>query len=172
MKTLPAFIFALSALGLPLIAADPKADAGAHNLSEFQLGPLITGPDVKLADAKGKAVLIDEWGIHCGPCLASLPEIEKISKRYKDKLVVFGGHAQEGTDEEVKAVVAKNRLTYTVTKGVSGPIQVTGIPHVFIFDPTGKLMFSGSPFDKEFERALHHATAGTGNATASAFPEH
>lgn len=177
MKFLPALVLTCGAFAASLYAADPQAAAGSHQLSEFHLGSLITGPDLKLDAAKGKAVLIDEWGIHCGPCLASLPEMEKISKRYKDKMLVFGAHAQDGTDEEVKAVVDKNKLSYTITKGVNGPIQVTGIPHVFIFDTTGKMLFSGSPFDKEFERSLHHALAGSssGGGTASndfPFPGH
>ncbi len=171
MKALPVVALAAALLSGFAHAADPAS----HQLSEFHLGTLITGPDVKLEDAKGKAVLIDEWGIHCGPCLAALPEVEKMAKRYKDRMVVFGAHAQDGTDDEVKAVVQKFRLSYTITKGANGPIPVSGIPHVFVFDPTGKLLFSGHPADKEFEKAVHHATSGASASSSTAggaFPAH
>ena len=149
-----------------LHAAETKEPSA--QLSQFKLGAYLTGPEVTLAAATNKAVLIDAWGIHCGPCLASLPSMERIAKRYKDKMLVFGAHCQNGTDDEVKAVVKQNRLTYTIVKGVNGPISFSGIPHVFVFDTTGALVFTGSPFDKSFERALHKATTKASGTAAAA----
>jgi thiol-disulfide isomerase/thioredoxin len=111
-------------------------------------------------------VLIDAWGIHCGPCLASLPDIEKIAKRYKGKMVVIGAHSQNATDDEVKDVVKKNRLSYTITKGVNGPVNFNAIPHVFVFDTTGKLLFEGHPSDNEFDKAIRKSVQGTSTTSA------
>ncbi|MCX6996809.1 MAG: TlpA disulfide reductase family protein [Kiritimatiellaeota bacterium] len=160
-------VFAVRALH----AADTKEPTA--QLSQFKLGEYLTGPKVTLNDATNKAVLIDAWGIHCGPCLASLPEMERIAKRYKNKMLVFGAHCQNGTDDEVEAVVKRNRLSYTIVKGVQAPISFRGIPHVFVFDPTGALVFSGHPADKSFERSLHKviskvpATSGVSAKNAS-----
>ena len=154
MKTL-LLSLALLATAATLPAAEP-----APQLSQFKLGAYIVGPQVTLDNAAGKAVLIDAWGIRCGPCLASLPDIEKIAKRNKDKMLVFGAHSQGGTDAEISEVVKKHRLSYTITHGVSGPISFSGIPHVFVFDTKGGLVFSGHPSDPEFERAVRKATAG------------
>ena len=167
MKT---FLLALALLATAstLHAAPAAPAAPAAQLSQFKLGAYITGPQVTLENAAGKAVLIDAWGIHCGPCLASLPDIEKIAKRNKDKMLVFGAHSQNGTDAEVSDVVKKNKLSYTITQGVTGPIQFSGIPHVFVFDTKGALVFSGHPGDPEFERAVRTATAGaTSGASAT-----
>ena len=163
MKTL---LVALALLAATLTLRAAEATPAAQ-LSQFKLGAYITGPQTTLADATGKAVLIDAWGIHCGPCLASLPDIEKISKHYKDKMLVFGAHAQAGTDDEVKDVVKKNKLTYTITNGVNSPISFSGIPRVFVFDTTGALVFTGSPFDTEFERSLRKATQGASGAAGA-----
>ena len=157
MKTLLQFISIALLSTATALAADKKAAAPAHNLSEFKIGATITGPEVKLDEIKGKAVLIDAWGIHCGPCLASLPEIEKIAKRYKDKMVVIGAHSQQATDDEVKAVVKKNRLSYNISQGVTSPVSFSGIPHVFVFDTSGGLVFEGHPMDKNFAMALQRA---------------
>ena len=151
-----------------LVAADTKKTAAstpAHNLSEFKLGELITGPQTSLADASGKAVLIEAWGVHCGPCLASLPHINSIAKREKGKMLVFGAHSQAASDDEVKQVVKKNQLAYTITNGMHGPVNFSGIPHAFVFDASGALIFSGHPMDKDFDNAVRKATRG---ATASA----
>jgi len=163
MKTL-LLSLALLATTIALRAA-PAAPAA--QLSQFKLGSYITGPQVTLDNAAGKAVLIDAWGIHCGPCLASLPDIEKIAKRYKDKMLVFGAHSQSGTAEEVKAVVEKNKLSYTITQGVNSPIPFSGIPRVFVFDTKGALVFTGSPFDPQFEHSLRKATTGATGASGA-----
>jgi len=157
MKTL---ILALSLLSASVALHAAPAPAPQAQLSQFKLGAYITGPQVTPENAAGKAVLIEAWGIHCPPCLASLPHIEKIAKRNKDKLLVFGAHAQGGTDAEVSAVVKKHGLSYTITQGVSSPVQTRGIPHVFLFDTKGALVFSGHPADPEMERAVRKVTTG------------
>ncbi len=149
--------FALLVSSFTLRAADAPA---TYNVGQFKLGGYITGPQLTLENAKGKAVLIDVWGVHCGPCLRSLPEIEAIAKRYKDKMVVFGAHAQGGPEAAVKAVAAQNKLTYTITDNLNCPIPSAGIPHVYVFDATGGLVYTGSPFDQNFGRALQVATKG------------
>ena len=157
MKTL---ILALSLLSASVALHAATAPAPQAQLSQFKLGAYITGPQVTPENAAGKAVLFEAWGIHCPPCLASLPHIEKIAKRNKDKLLVFGAHAQGGTDAEVSAVVKKHGLSYTITQGVSSPVQTRGIPHVFLFDTKGALVFSGHPADPEMERAVRKVTTG------------
>ena len=167
MKTLLEFGFTVVLTCGALIAADAKKTVAApsHHLGEFTLGNYITGPQATLDDAKGKAVVIEAWGVHCGPCLASLPHIESLAKRNKGRMLVFGAHSELAGDEEVKQVVKKNQLTYTITKGVRGPVNFSGIPHAFVFDTTGAMIFTGSPLDKSFEDAVRKATRG---ASASA----
>ncbi|MFT4641899.1 MAG: hypothetical protein ACI8T1_005243 [Verrucomicrobiales bacterium] len=42
---------------------DPT-DVPDHSLSEWKLGDLISGTDVKLEDLKGKVVAIEQWGVN------------------------------------------------------------------------------------------------------------
>jgi thiol-disulfide isomerase/thioredoxin len=168
MKAILCSLAALvSLLGVSFAAeTNPTDTAGSHKLSDFKLGNHIDGPAVTIDQAAGKAVLIEAWGVNCGPCLASLPDIDKIARRYKDRMVVFGAHSQQASDEEVKAVVKKNRLSYTITKGVTSPVSFSGIPRVFVFDTAGSMIFTGNPFDKEFERAIRKSVQG-GASSAS-----
>jgi len=149
-------LYSLLALSFAAVGANPGGSK-APQLSAFKVGRSITGPAVDLSKAKGKAVFIDAWGIHCGPCLALMPEVEKLSHRYKDKLIVIGAHSQEGTDAEIKAVVKEKRVTYAIVDGVTSPVNFEMLPFGFVFDANGTLLFAGRPDDQEFEKAIHKA---------------
>jgi thiol-disulfide isomerase/thioredoxin len=144
-------------LSVSTLAADKKDTVPSATLADFKVGELITGPAVDLTNTGGKAVVIEAWGVNCGPCLASLPEMERMSKRNRADTIVIGAHSQNATDDQVKEVVKKNRLSYSIVKGVRGPVNFSGIPHAFVFDTTGALVFSGHPGDKDFDSAVRKA---------------
>jgi thiol-disulfide isomerase/thioredoxin len=48
-----------------------------------------TGSPVKLADCRGKVVVLDFWGHWCGPCLAAMPHLIDAHDRYQGKPVVI-----------------------------------------------------------------------------------
>jgi len=80
---------------------------------------------------------------------------------------VIGAHSQGATDAEVSAVVKKNKLSYTITNGAQGPVKLSGIPHVLVFNTEGQMTFSGHPMDKEFEKAVRKSVQGASPSPAS-----
>ncbi len=169
MKTLLSILGTL-AIASGAYAAEKKADVPNVTLAEVKIGELITGPAVDLTNTAGKAVVIECWGIHCGPCLASLPHMEQLAKRNKADTIFIGAHSQNGTDDEVKDVVKKNKLSYTITKGANVPASVSSstIPHAYVFDTTGKLIFHGLPSDKDFDSAVRKAAKPAAGGTTAA----
>src|SRR6266699_1405352 len=129
----------LPVLGIAL-AAFAAAKAGKEVVKDptnkaAQKGPLdftvkdIDGKDVKLADYKGKVVLIVNVASRCGntPQYAGL---EKIYEKYKDKgLIVIGFPAnnflaqEPGTDEQIKAFCTSK---YNVAFPMMSKISVKG----------------------------------------------
>ncbi|WP_346187958.1 hypothetical protein [Rubritalea halochordaticola] len=81
-----------------------------------------------------------------------------MDKRYRDKgLVIIAPERQNSSDEKIKALLKKHKVEYTVTSGGNGPVATRGIPHSFVFDVNGQLIFSGDPDNDDFERTIKRA---------------
>lgn len=106
----------------------------------------VAGPKLTEADLAGKVVLVDQWGIHCPPCLKLMPQLEKYWKAYKSKaFVLIGSHHQQATIEEIRATVAAKKVTYPVyAQGdlVGGPSS-EGIPFMYVVNHLGQVVYSG-----------------------------
>jgi len=61
----------------------------------------------------GQVVLIDFWGIECGPCIAQLPEVREAAGHFTSKgLVIIGLHDSSGKPEQVAAFASKRDLMW------------------------------------------------------------
>lgn len=95
---------------------------------------------------QGKFVLIDFWATWCGPCRASIPHLNQLQSKFKDKLVVIGL-----TDEPLATVKAMKspKIEYAVASDTKGRMlkaaEVKGIPHAMLIDPSGIVRFEGMP---------------------------
>lgn len=47
--------------------------------------------EYSLESLKGKVIVLNFWFIKCKPCVAEIPDLNKIKEKYKDKDVVFFG---------------------------------------------------------------------------------
>lgn len=150
----------------PATAAEPKESK--HKLSEWKIGSLLFGEKVSKSSLKGKVVVIENWGVNCPPCIASLPHLAELERKNRDKgLCVIGAESQGSSKEAIEPLLTKAKVEYTITSGAYGPIEVTGIPRIFVFDRDGLLVFDGHPADDAFEKAVKKALRQTGEAAAT-----
>ena len=167
MKMIPTLATLVAFTSLA-ISAETKTEKKV-NISEFTLGKTISGTEITTETVTGHPVVIDYWGVNCGPCLAHIPFFNSVAKRYDNKgLVLIGAHCQSASDEEVLKVAKANKIKFPITTGTNGPIEFSGIPHTAVFAADGTMLFHGHPDDKEFERALKTATKDVGNVAAGA----
>lgn len=79
-----------------------------------------------------------------------MPHLVQMDKRYGDKgLQLIGVERQNSSTEAIAEVVKEYKIKFPIAKGGGGPVDGGGIPHMFVFDVTGQLIFSGHPNDAE-----------------------
>lgn len=117
-------------------------------LKNLTLGDTVFGEQYSLEALRHRVVLVEFWGINCGPCIASIPKLSNWQDTYKSKgLVVIGVHCQRASNEALKALAKEKGVTYTiVSSGKVAGSNFSGIPHCFLFDSTGECVYEGSPF--------------------------
>jgi peroxiredoxin len=92
---------------------------------------------------KGKVVLLDFWGVWCGPCVSKLPDVQTFADKYRDRgVVVIGIHsARDG--EKCRDFVAKRGITFPIaidSGKTAESFAVEDWPALFLIDKTGKVV--------------------------------
>ena len=120
-------------------------------LKGLTLGATVFGERYSLEELRHRVVLVEFWGINCGPCIAAIPKLSRWQDTYKSKgLVVIGVHRQSASNQALKALAKEKGVTYTIVangslKGDTG----NSIPRCFLFDSTGECVYEGSPLRAE-----------------------
>ena len=125
-------------------------------------------------DAEGHVTVVEFWATWCGPCRVSIPHLTELQNKYGDR-----GLRVIGITDEEKDIVAPfvaemgDTMAYTVAldpgqKTMSrylGGFGVNSIPHAFVVDKSGKIVWHGNPLDGALEVHVAAAIGGRGGKT-------
>jgi thiol-disulfide isomerase/thioredoxin len=152
-----ASLFISSLLTLSLSAKDKETAKAVPDASieQVRFGEVVNDVPFDKEQLKGKVVVVEEWGVNCPPCIASLPELAKLAKSNEKKgLMVVGLECQNSKKEDILKILKSAKVKYPVMAGGSAPGGAGTIPHACVFDTTGKLVWTGNPHDEGFEKAV------------------
>ena len=134
----------------------------------------IQGEPVKTFE-KGKIYIFECWATWCPPCVASIPHLNELHRKMGPKgVVITGVNVWEGEKspeaaEKVRDFVKSkgDKMSYAVAIGGNQfmkdwleAARVEGIPHAFIVDGNGKLIWEGHPAELN-EEMLGDMITGT-----------
>ena len=112
----------------------------------------------------GKVIVVDFWGIACGPCVAQLPEVNAAAKHFADsKIMIVGIHDCSGGLEQVVAFAEKRGLVFPIAIDNRDPksqtfgatfaaFGISAIPSAVVIDGTGRVAYLG-----QFQQAIEVA---------------
>ncbi len=151
-------------LAAPATTAPPAAPAKATKsrpaAPAFTLVDL-AGKPVRLADHRGKVVLVDFWATWCGPCRKSVPHLKNLHARYgKQGFVILGLSVDHEGPAVVRDFVKKNAIPWTTaltdekTMEAFGGIQY--VPTAFLIDRQGRIAerFQGNVPEAQLEASI------------------
>jgi peroxiredoxin len=122
----------------------------------------MNGADVRLADYKGKVILLNYWATWCGPCKVEIPDLVALQDKYKDKGFVVLGVSQDDDPETLRAFASAFKMNYPVLVGrdqpdlldAQGPLW--GLPTSYLIGRDGAICTRhlGPATKEDFEREL------------------
>lgn len=150
--------------------AEPVDPLMGRSIADLAL-KTVDGQDVRVRDMiGGKVAIVDYWATWCAPCLAAMPHLDDLNKRYKDRGFTVLGVMIDGNASRIGPnFIRKRNLSYpnlldddaAQSEKVIG--TVTGIPLLLLVDRDGKVrqVFGGGEDPAEIERAVERAIAQT-----------
>jgi len=148
-----------------------KKNAGANEVSEFNLRKAPDGSPYPLAATKGQVTVVSFWATWCGPCRALEPQFERVASQFAAEKEISFLEADCDDDESLVAPYleeVKPRVPVAFADGLDRFLAVNSLPTVVIIDRGGKVSYRAQGFGEDgFERDLTAAArrALSGNAT-------
>jgi thiol-disulfide isomerase/thioredoxin len=103
----------------------------------------LEGKQHRLSDFRGKVVLIDVWGLWCGPCVAEAPRMSGVYGRLREKGLEIVSLDKGDTVENLKKFIAKNNMNWThghTDEAFLTLYRVDGFPTYFLLDRDGRIV--------------------------------
>jgi thiol-disulfide isomerase/thioredoxin len=113
-------------------------------------GTLLDGTPFDPATLAGKVVLVDFWATWCGPCVAEIPHVRELYRRYKDRGFEVVGVSLDEDREALEAFVAEQQIPWPIIVDVraedggrpllAGRYGISGIPTMILVGRDGRVV--------------------------------
>jgi len=143
---------------------------------EINVGVWLVGESVKLADLRGRVVLLEFWATWCKPCQEMFPKLTQLheleAKNGVDIIALtrhymaYGGTAEAKNEELnlMRRTASENAVTFRVGVAEDETLQATyganGLPTAVLIDRQGFVQYAGAGIEEPaFQRRLEFCLA-------------
>lgn len=133
-----------------------------------ELHPLkwVTGEPATVEPDGKRIYIVEVWSTTCPPCTATIPILNDLNKRYADQVKIISFTTDK--EEDVTPYLADHPIEYSSFVDDEGASFVKymaadnrdTIPHAFLFDKEGRLLWIGNPLDS-LEKRIQSVLDGT-----------
>lgn len=130
-----------AAIGWQLLAPAPIPDRAARSFAIRTLD----GRTFRLAQLRGRPVVLDFWATWCVPCRASMPHLNAMQDRFSERgLVVLGLSVDDAAPSVVRRFAERLQIHFPVAMATEdvlddyGPIR--SIPTTIFIDRHGRIV--------------------------------
>jgi peroxiredoxin len=102
------------------------------------------GKEVALEEFRGKLVFLNFWRTDCAPCAAEMPDMEIVSRVFRERKFQMMPVSLDIDEEEVARFYREHKLTMASYldpgENVSSKFNITGTPETFLIDGEGNVV--------------------------------
>lgn len=107
------------------------------------------GETLRLADLRGKAVVLNFWASWCVPCRQEAPALQAMWEKYRAQGVMVIGVDYVDTEKEAKEFISRYRQTYPngadLGTEISTKYKITGVPETYFITREGQVLGGTDP---------------------------
>jgi thiol-disulfide isomerase/thioredoxin len=117
--------------------SDASADAAPDiDMIDFD------GEALKLSDLEGTPVILNFWASWCPPCIAEMPDFERVNQAAADRVIFLGINFQDDPQQATK-LATETGVTYRLVRDSEGLIfrefDGLGMPTTVFIDASGSI---------------------------------
>ena len=126
----------------------------------WQLPYFATTDSLSLNKLKGKVVLLEFWIKNCGYCIAAVPKLNTLIKKYSNKKFQVIGINAHDTKEEISSFYQRNNPIFKTVYDnglVTDKYGIDGFPTLVLIDKKGIVIYSGNYDQGQFDKLVQNA---------------
>ncbi|MFO1272044.1 MAG: TlpA disulfide reductase family protein [Rubrivivax sp.] len=131
--------FALLAAGAAQAALNANAPAPDFTLRSLD------GVNLRLAEQRGRVVMVNFWATWCGPCKQEMPHLSRLYEKYRASGFTLLGVNVDEDAKQAAATAGKLGVKFPVlfdgTKSVSKLYDLQSMPSTVLIDRDGRVRY-------------------------------